>query len=145
MEDRKFLEGVSAFVLEQGLGKARRQILAKQLETHGGGVASNLAEGGVTHVVVGGSVKYSRLTQLLKVDTIPENIHVVYADWLSACLVGGQRLDPTPYLLRPEQKLSGEKRKSGQPDKLDCEESKRGKVSVEETKLEGTSSSIQVR
>ena len=114
MEGKKeFLNGVLAVVLEQGLGKARKKILSKQLEANGGGVAMSVKDVRVTHVLVGNTVKYSRLTQLLKVDSIPENVDVVCADWLSACLVAGDKLNSAPYILKFENSISPQKECGG--------------------------------
>lgn len=95
-----FLEGIVLFILEQGIGKARRAILARQVAAHGGGVATCASQKDITHIAVGDAVKWPRLPILLKLDSIPESVDVVHADWLSASIVAGQPLDPSPYLLR---------------------------------------------
>ena len=92
---------VIAVIIEQGIGKARRQILAKQLEEKGGKLAQKLDDT-VTHIIVSSTTKYSRLPKILKVDHITDNVHVVYADWLSSSLVAGKKLDHTPFLLHPD-------------------------------------------
>ena len=92
---------VIAVIIEQGIGKARRQILAKQLEEKGGKLVQKLDDT-VTHVIVSTTTKYSRLPKILKVDHITDNLHIVYADWLSSSLVAGKKLDHTPFLLRPD-------------------------------------------
>lgn len=100
-----FLAGVWAVILEQGLGKTRTQILARQLEGKGGHVEQALSEK-TTHVVIGSNVRPSRLPHLLKVDTIPESLVVVRADWLSECLVRGERVDQSVYVVSPENTKS---------------------------------------
>ena len=95
-----FLSGVRALLLEQGLGKARTGILSKQLTNHGGKVVKSLCES-TTHVLVGNIVKYARVLTLLKVDTIPENISVLRADWLSSCLVKKEIVSEEEYRLLP--------------------------------------------
>lgn len=97
----EFLSGVHALLVEQGIGKARKRILSRQLEEKGGTTAAQISEDGITHVVVGGPVKLSRLPHLLKVDSLP-GIPVVRADWLSSCLVAGKRLDSATYLVQPD-------------------------------------------
>ena len=99
--NKDFLKGTVVFILEQGgISKTRKGILVKQVETHGGGVASNPAQRDITHILIGNTVKrWSRLLQLLKLVSIPESVDVVCVDWLSACLVAGHRLDPSPYHL----------------------------------------------
>ena len=101
MSDPAFFTGVHAIILDQGLGKARAQILAKQLEGRGGLVERTLSRK-TTHIVVGSNVRLARVPHLLKVEAIPEPIRVVRADWLSACLVKGEKVDLVPYIARPE-------------------------------------------
>ena len=100
-----FLAGVCAVILEQGLGKTRTQILARQLEGKGGHVVQTLSEK-TTHVVIGSNVRPSRLPLLLKVESIPESLVVVRADWLSECLVKGVRVDHSLYVVSPEDTKS---------------------------------------
>lgn len=105
MSDPAFFTGVHAIILDQGLGKARAQILAKQLEGRGGLVERALSRK-TTHIVVGSNVRLARVPHLLKVEAIPESIRVVRADWLSACLVKGEKVDLVPYIARPEDTTS---------------------------------------
>lgn len=101
MSDPSFFTGVHAIILDQGLGKARAQILGKQLEGKGGQVERTLSRR-TTHIVVGSNVRLARVSHLLKVESIPESVTVVRADWLSACLVKGEKIDLAPYIVRPE-------------------------------------------
>ena len=101
MSDPAFFTGVCAVILDQGLGKARAQILGKQLEGKGGQVERTLSKR-TTHIVVGSNVRLARVPHLLKVESIPESVTVVRADWLSACLVKGEKIDLAPYVARPE-------------------------------------------
>ncbi len=119
MDSSLFLEGVVVFILEQGLGKARQNILTKQVLSRGGGVASTVSQRDLTHVIVGDKVKSPRLPQLLKVDAVPDNVTVVRADWLSSCLVAGQRLETTPYQLiaQSEQPIRSSSHEKGKPVK----------------------------
>lgn len=96
-----FLSGIRALLVEQGIGKARKQILSRQLEDKGGTTADKISEDGVTHIIVGSTVKLSRLTHLLKADSLPK-VPVLRADWLSSCLVAGKRLDTAPYLVQTD-------------------------------------------
>ena len=105
MSDPAFFTGVHAIILDQGLGKARAQILAKQLEGRGGLVERALSRK-TTHIVIGSNVRLARVPHLLKVEAIPESIRVVRADWLSACLVKGEKVDLVPYIARPEDTTS---------------------------------------
>ncbi len=110
MDKKQFLEGIIVYILQQGLSKTRRGILAKQVETHGGGVANKISQQNITHLVVGDSVKSSRLLHLLKVDSIPESIQVVHADWLSDSFVAGQQLETSSYLLKSDTQIGPIKR-----------------------------------
>ena len=101
MSNPAFFTGVRAVILDQGLGKARAQILGKQLEGKGGQVERTLSKR-TTHIVVGSNVRLARVPHLLKVESIPESVTVVRADWLSACLVKGEKIDLAPYVARPE-------------------------------------------
>ena len=102
MSGSNYLSDVCAVVLEQGLGKARSQILQKQLESKGGKVEATVTAQ-VTHIVVGNNVRLVRVPQLLKVKSLPESILVVRADWLSACLVKGEKVDHAVYVVKPEK------------------------------------------
>lgn len=101
MSDSAYLSGVSALVLEQGLGKARAQILCKQLESRGGRAEQKLSEH-TTHVLVGKTVRAPRVASLLKVASLPETVLVLRADWLSACLVKGGLEDHAAYVVTAE-------------------------------------------
>ena len=101
MSDKRFLSEVSAVILEQGLGKARAQILRKQLENHGGKVEKTLSQG-TTHILVGKTTRLSRIPNLLKVKSIPEGVLVLRADWLSACLVEAEMVGHGAYVVHPE-------------------------------------------
>lgn len=101
MSDKRFLSEVSAVILEQGLGKARAQILQKQLENHGGKVEKKLSQG-TTHILVGKTTRLSRIPNLLKIKSIPEGVLVLRADWLSACLVEAEMVGHGAYVVHPE-------------------------------------------
>lgn len=101
---QKYLSDVRAVIMEQGLGKARTQILSKQLESKGG-ATEQLLTGTVTHVFVGNNVKLSRVLKSLKVECLPAGVQVLRADWLSNCLVKGQKLDHAPYVVLAEDPI----------------------------------------
>ena len=101
MSGKRFLSDVRAVVLEQGLGKARSQILCKQLENHGGRVDKTVSPS-TTHILVGKTTRLSRVPTLLKIKSVPENVLVVRADWLSACLVESEKVGHGAYLVHPE-------------------------------------------
>lgn len=122
-----FLSDVRAVVLEQGLGKARAQILTKQLQSKGGRADSTLCEA-TTHVLLGNNVRLSRVPHLLKAKALPESVKVLRADWLSACLVKGEKVDHASYTVRHEGSASP----SLSPVKVGTSDSpKKGNSSVE--------------
>lgn len=96
-----YLSDVCALIVEQGLGKARAQILTKQLFSKGGTVEKTL-QGNVTHLFVGNNIRLSRIPQLLKITCLPEHVSVLRADWLSTCLVTGERIGHAQYIVQPE-------------------------------------------
>ena len=75
------LRHVRSLLLEQGIGKARKSILARQLEKHGGQAVASLSDD-PTHILVGNNTKLARVPVLLKVSSIPETVSVLRADWL---------------------------------------------------------------
>lgn len=97
----RFLSDVRAVILEQGLGKARTQILSKQLENHGGKAEKTLSPK-TTHILVGKTTRLCRIPSLLKVKTIPETVLVLRADWLSACLVEADKVGHGAYVVSTE-------------------------------------------
>lgn len=113
MSDKRFLSEVSAVILEQGLGKARAQILRKQLENHGGKVEKTLSQG-TTHILVGKTTRLSRIPNLLKIKSIPEGVLVLRADWLSACLVEAEKVGHGAYVVHPEPSSTASPSKDSQ-------------------------------
>ena len=101
MSSFSYLSDIHAIILEQGLGKVRSQILRKSMESNGGTSEQTLSAS-ITHIFVGKNVRLSRLPHLLKVQSVPEDMTVLRADWLSACLVKGERVDHPPYILNRE-------------------------------------------
>ena len=102
--DTQYLKGVKAVIIEQGLGKTRTSILSKQLVRHGGVEARNLSPD-TTHVLVGNSTKLEKLNVLLEVKEISNDVKVVRADWLSACLREGRLVDLQPFNLRQSERI----------------------------------------
>ena len=113
MSDKRFLSEVSAVILEQGLEKARAQILRKQLENHGGKVEKTLSQG-TTHILVGRTTRLSRIPNLLKIKSISEGVLVLRADWLSACLVEAEMVGHGAYMIHPEPSPTASPNKDSQ-------------------------------
>ena len=98
MASNNLFAGINAVVLEAGLGKARKKILCKKLEEKGG-VSSDTFSSSVTHVLVGGTVRYDRVLSLLKVKEIDKHIEILQADWLSKCLAEAKLVETNNYKL----------------------------------------------
>ena len=96
-----FLRHVRPLLLEQGIGKARKTILVRQLEKHGGQAVATLSED-PTHILVGKNTRLARVPVLLKVSSIPETVSVLRADWLSACLTKRELVAEESYRVHPE-------------------------------------------
>ena len=98
---RKFspdFSGISAVIVDVGLGKTRTAILAKQLERHGGKNIKNL-DSATTHVIVDKKMKLERVKKYLGVKDIPDEVKVVDSDWLSNCLSEGNLVEIEHYIL----------------------------------------------
>lgn len=98
---RKFspdFSGISAVIVDVGLGKTRTAILAKQLERHGGKHIKNL-DSATTHVIVDKKMKLERVKKYLGVKDIPDKVKVVDSDWLSNCLSEGNLVEIEHYIL----------------------------------------------
>ena len=100
MASNNLFTGINAIILEPGLGKARKKILSKKLEEKGG-VPSDTLSSSVTHVLVGGSVKPSRIPALLKVKEIDKHVQILQADWISKCLTEDKLVDTNSYRVKP--------------------------------------------
>ena len=100
-DEKKFLSEVNAVLVDQGLGKARANILTKQLENHGGTATKSLSES-TTHILVGNKTRLTRVPILLKIESIPDRVPVLRADWLSACLAKRQVIPLDSYRVLPD-------------------------------------------
>ena len=105
-----FLSGVEALLVEPGLGKVRKKVLATQLEKNGGRAVDALSSAedssSLTHILVGNKVKLARLPFLLKVEALPSLATVLRADWLTACLTKRRLVPEEGYAVLPEKKVA---------------------------------------
>ena len=102
--DLNFMNGVTAFFYEAGIGKKRITILCKQLKKFGGSV-SELFNGQVTHIVMSKTKTLDKLLQMLKIKEVDESVEIIDADWLSACFINCKLCDVTPYLIKAKQSM----------------------------------------
>jgi DNA polymerase lambda len=91
-----FLCEVNAVIVEQKLGRARADILSRQLLRNGGRRHNHL-QSDTTHILIDNSLTYSKTLDLLKATAISPDVLVVRADWLSSCLTNGRVVDHKPF------------------------------------------------
>ncbi|XP_058045358.1 DNA polymerase lambda [Ahaetulla prasina] len=100
-----WLEPITAYVLQAGIGQARAEIFCKQIIHNGGHICSQFSPD-VTHVIVDEDMDFDRAFRLLKLKKLPQGLQLVKASWLSSCITAQQILDTTDYrLIVPEKYL----------------------------------------
>ncbi|KAM6443172.1 DNA polymerase lambda isoform 2-T6 [Liasis olivaceus] len=100
-----WLEPITAYVLQAGIGQARAEIFHKQIIRNGGHICSQLSPD-VTHVIVDEDMDFDRAFRLLKLKRLPQGLQLVKASWLSSCITAQQILNTTGYrLFIPEKYL----------------------------------------
>ncbi|XP_025021017.1 DNA polymerase lambda isoform X2 [Python bivittatus] len=100
-----WLEPITAYVLQAGIGQARAEIFHKQIIHNGGHICSQLSPD-VTHVIVDEDMDFDRAFRLLKLKRLPQGLQLVKASWLSSCITAQQILNTTGYrLFIPEKYL----------------------------------------
>ncbi|XP_013922261.1 PREDICTED: DNA polymerase lambda [Thamnophis sirtalis] len=100
-----WLEPITAYVLQAGIGQARAEIFCKQIIHNGGHICSQFSPD-VTHVIVDEDMDFDRAFRLLKLKKLPRGLQLVKASWLSSCITAQQILDITDYrLIVPEKYL----------------------------------------
>lgn len=109
MADASLLfKDLTILIMDQGLGKTRRQILTKQIEGKGGQICNSLSSK-VTHIVANSTLKYERLLTLLKVESIPSSVHVVNAEWISTSIINGTLAETSSFLITPSSSINADK------------------------------------
>ncbi|XP_053245398.1 DNA polymerase lambda isoform X3 [Podarcis raffonei] len=104
-EQAAWLEPITAYVLQAGIGQARAEIFRKQIVQNGGIVCNQLSPD-VTHVIVDEGMDCDRAFRLLKLAKLPQGLQLVKASWLSSCIAAQQILKTTGYsLFIPEKYL----------------------------------------
>ncbi len=97
----RFFEGLTIFVLQAGIGKARCDIFRKQIQNNGG-LFMGMFDKETTHLVVDEKMESDRMCRIMKIDRPPENVIIVKSLWLSACLKEKTNVDPVPFKLKIE-------------------------------------------
>ncbi|XP_040461489.1 DNA polymerase lambda isoform X3 [Falco naumanni] len=92
----EWLEPVTIYVLQAGIGQARVEIFHKQIVQNGGVVCNQLSSE-VTHVIVAEDMDCDRAFRLLKLTKLPSGLQLVKASWLSACIRDQKLLSTAGY------------------------------------------------
>ncbi|KAM4669151.1 DNA polymerase lambda isoform 3-T4 [Amazona ochrocephala] len=123
MPDAEWLNPVTVYMLQAGIGKARAEIFHKQIVQNGGAVHNQLSSE-VTHVIVAEDMDCDRAFRLLKLTKLPSGLQLVKASWLSACIRDQKLLSTAGYrVFIPHRYLEeGELQKKEQQEVLGSEE-----------------------
>ncbi|XP_051883006.1 DNA polymerase lambda isoform X2 [Pristis pectinata] len=115
-----WLNGMTAYIIQAGIGKTRTEIFQKQIAQNGGEVSLAFSSA-VTHVIAEDGMDYDRALHLLKLSVLPPNVQVLRSAWLSSCISERRLLSTTGYSiftpdnpLPPEQQVHAQK--SGDED-----------------------------
>eukprot|EP00057_Strongylocentrotus_purpuratus_P020239 XP_011674713.1 PREDICTED: DNA polymerase lambda [Strongylocentrotus purpuratus] len=141
--------GLSVFMLQAGLGKARTDIFKKQLVKHGA-VVKPAIDDQTTHVIVDEEMTFPRFCRIMKYEEsqVPDRLMIIKARWLSSCLSEALLVDFEEFILAP---VRSEKFKLFTPPKEETKsksedvESSDGKLEpleVQGSNMPGTSKQI---
>ncbi|XP_060624242.2 DNA polymerase lambda [Anolis sagrei] len=109
-----WLEPITTYVLQAGVGQARAEIFRKQILQNGGSICSQISPE-VTHVIVDEGMDCERAFRLLRLTKLPKGLQLVKASWLSSCISAQQLLDTTGYSLFIPEKYIDEEGHSKKP------------------------------
>ncbi|XP_020646444.3 DNA polymerase lambda isoform X2 [Pogona vitticeps] len=102
---KRWLEPITAYILQAGIGRTRAEIFHKQIIQNGGSVCNQLSPD-VTHIIVDEGMDCDRAFRILKLSKLPHGLQLVKASWMSLCISSQQILDTTGYsLFIPERYL----------------------------------------
>uniref|UniRef100_A0A8C5R7E4 DNA polymerase n=1 Tax=Leptobrachium leishanense TaxID=445787 RepID=A0A8C5R7E4_9ANUR len=112
-----YFEGVTAFILQAGIGRARAEIFQKQVIQNGGQAVMQFSTE-VTHIVVDEGMDADRAFRLLKLEKCPTGVLLVKSSWLSLCIrekkmantAGYSIFIPDRYLDAKDQELKEQRR-----------------------------------
>lgn len=141
--------GLSVFMLQAGLGKARTDIFKKQLVKHGA-VVKHAIDDQTSHVIVDEEMTFPRFCRIMKYEEsqVPDRLKIIKARWLSSCLSESSLIDLEEFILAP---VRSEKFKLFMPPKEETKsksedvESSDGKpepLKVQGSNMPGTSKQI---
>ncbi|XP_038678009.1 DNA polymerase lambda isoform X2 [Scyliorhinus canicula] len=141
------LSGLTAYIVQAGIGKARTEIFRKQIVQNGGDV--NLAFcPAITHVIIDDGMDCERAFRLLKLKVLPPNVQLVRSTWLSLCIAEKRVLSTAGYsvfipdrYLQPEQRVKTQgSGGEGQPEatEISCQSMTMPKARLNCTEAEKT-------
>lgn len=115
----QFLNGINIYILEQGIGKTRCNILKQQIEKNGGAV-DNAPTLSTSYILVDKGMKKEKMMKILKLKKLPvEDNCVIKVDWISSCLVHGKLINPKEFQMFCETpKVSEEESHSPKRNKV---------------------------
>ncbi|XP_067909287.1 DNA polymerase lambda isoform X2 [Heterodontus francisci] len=106
-----WLSGMTAYIVQAGIGKARTEIFQKQIIQNGGSVSLAFSPA-VTHVIIDDGMDCDRAFRLLKLEVLPPKVQLVRSTWLSLCISERKVLSTAGYsifipdrYLQPEQQI----------------------------------------
>ncbi|XP_078421143.1 DNA polymerase lambda [Cetorhinus maximus] len=109
-----WLSGLTVYILQAGIGKARTEIFRKQIIRNGGEVSLAFSPA-ITHVIIDDGMDCERAFRLLKLEVLPPNVQLVQSTWLSLCLSEKRILSTAGYsVLIPDRYLQPEQRVKAQ-------------------------------
>ncbi|XP_062927491.1 DNA polymerase lambda [Mobula hypostoma] len=94
--EEQWLSGVTAYIVQAGIGKTRTEIFQKQITQNGGEVLLAFSPA-VTHVIVEDGMDCDRALRLLRCEVHPPDVHVLRSAWLSSCISERRLLSPSGY------------------------------------------------
>ncbi|XP_072335818.1 DNA polymerase lambda isoform X2 [Scyliorhinus torazame] len=90
------LSGLTAYIVQAGIGKARTEIFQKQIVQNGGDVSLAFCSA-ITHVIIDDGMDCERAFRLLKLKVLPPNVQLVRSTWLSLCIAEKRVLSTAGY------------------------------------------------
>ncbi|GCB74772.1 hypothetical protein scyTo_0003863 [Scyliorhinus torazame] len=90
------LSGLTAYIVQAGIGKARTEIFRKQIVQNGGDVSLAFCSA-ITHVIIDDGMDCERAFRLLKLKVLPPNVQLVRSTWLSLCIAEKRVLSTAGY------------------------------------------------
>ncbi|XP_078079128.1 DNA polymerase lambda [Mustelus asterias] len=91
-----WLSGLTVYIVQAGIGKARTEIFQEQVVQNGGEVSLAFSPA-VTHVIIDDGMDCERAFRLLKLEVLPPSVQLVRSTWLSLCITERRILSTAGY------------------------------------------------